>query len=96
MDAPDRYVGQEGWSASHPSHKHHRSVVTWVTPGGKLLTARTFCGAAATSFQPFPLPDHSWSCRKCRSNMDAPFSVLLGPNYDDLLEAYKINEGVGA
>lgn len=91
-EAPRRYVGQEGWSHSHPSKKHHRSVVTWVSPNGEFLTSHTFCGAGATSFYPRPLHDYPWACKKCRANMDTPFSVLLGPSWDDLLEAYTAND----
>jgi len=75
MGAPDRYVGQEGWSSSHPSHKRHRAVVTWVSPNGKFLTARAFCGAAVTAFNPYPFrADIPWACKKCVGSLGQPFS----------------------
>lgn len=93
MSRPSAYIGQEGWSSSHPSPKRHRAVVTWVSPSGKLLTARTFCGRPVTAFNPYPFrPDIPFACNKCVASLEKPFSVPA--TWDELQEAYAINESM--
>jgi hypothetical protein len=92
---PPLYLGQEGWASSHPGKWRHRAVVTWLSPSRKALTARAFCGAPVTAFNPYPfradIPD---ACKTCVANLGQPF--VVPPNLDEVLEAYAMNERLDA